>query len=150
MNGGIRHETNQASAAQLAEHLRACDRDFTPPLSHRVELVGYARKIAGHAVRFEAWSGDILAGLVAMYCNDAPGGAAFITSVSVRREWQRRRLATTLLERSVVHARQAGMRRINLDVARANEAAVSFYEQSGFIAVATEGGQLRMSLALEA
>jgi len=75
--------SSQASEVEIAEHLAHCDADFLPPLSSRVEIVDYARKIVAQAARFEAWSGGRLVGLVAMYCNDQERQIAYITSVSV-------------------------------------------------------------------
>ena len=65
----IAFRSSKATEAQIAEHLARCDADFVPPLSGRVEINDYAKKISIKAKRFEAWSGDILVGLVAAYCN---------------------------------------------------------------------------------
>ena len=68
---------NQADPEQIAEHLRACDASFTPPLSGRLEISGYAQKIADKANRFEAWAEGELVGLVAAYCNVTGNPTAF-------------------------------------------------------------------------
>ena len=71
MNPKIEICTNRAGSRQIADHLRACDSSFTPPLSSKLELSSYAQKIARKADRFEAWVCDELVGMVAAYCNDA-------------------------------------------------------------------------------
>ena len=70
MRAEIDYLSNKASEAEIAEHLSRCDADFVPPLSGRVEINEYAKKIANKATRFEAWSGGMLVSLVAAYCND--------------------------------------------------------------------------------
>ena len=98
MSAAIEYRLNMASAAQIAEHLLRCDADFVPPLSGRVEIRDYAQKIASKATRFEAWSGGTLVGLVAAYCNDRDKRIAFITSVSVLREWTGKGIAARLMK----------------------------------------------------
>ena len=85
MQAAVDYLSNKASEAEIAEHLSRCDADFVPPLSGRVEINDYAKKIASKATRFEAWSGGTLVGLVAAYCNDQEKHIAYITSVSVLR-----------------------------------------------------------------
>ena len=109
---------NKASAEQIAEHLLRCDSDFVPPLSGRVEIKDYAEKIATTAIRFEAWPGGALVGLVAAYCNDQDKHIAYITSVSVLRAWMSNGIAARLVGQCVEHAKTLGMRQISLEVAK--------------------------------
>jgi len=66
----VEYLSNKASEVEIAEHLSRCEADFVPPLSGRLEINDYAKKIASKAMRFEAWSDGRLVGLVAGYCND--------------------------------------------------------------------------------
>ena len=59
MNSTIKFFLNKASETDIAEHLEACDADFVPPLTGRVEINSYAKKIVSKATRFEAWSSGI-------------------------------------------------------------------------------------------
>jgi hypothetical protein len=68
MNEAVEYLSNNASEAQIAGHLSRCDADFVPSLSGRVDINDYAKKIVNKAMRFEAWSGGELVGLVAAYC----------------------------------------------------------------------------------
>jgi ribosomal protein S18 acetylase RimI-like enzyme len=149
MSAAIEYLVNKTSAGQIAEHLSRCDSDFVPPLSGRVEIETYSRKIASRAARFEAWSGGALVGLVAAYCNDLETGIAYITSVSVLREWTGKGVAADLMKRCVEYAKASGMREISLEVARDNSPAIKLYEASGFIADGTGAPFVRMKLNLE-
>lgn len=133
------YRRNAASAEQLAALLRRCDASFVPPLSTRVDLDDYARKIVARAVRLEAWHGGAPVALLAVYCNDADGATAYITSVSVAPEWARQGIARTLLSECKRHARAAGMRELALEVDHGNTPALQLYREHGFTAGPTAG-----------
>ncbi len=137
---------NKASEAEIVEHLETCGSDFVPPLSGRVKIRDYAKKIFSKAMRFEAWSAGTLVGLVAAYCNDQEKRIAYITNVSVLREWKGKGVAAQLMSQCVEHARASGMGRISLEVAGNNTPAIKLYEKSGF--VAEKGGASFVSMNL--
>ena len=149
MSESVEFGLNKASEAQIVEHLLRCDADFVPPLSDRVEISDYAKKIASKAMRFEAWSGDMLVGLVAAYCNDQEQRIAYITSVSVLREWTGKGIAASLMRRCIDNAKSSGMRQISLEVASDNVPAIKLYEKSGFVAGQTNAPFVTMNLYLK-
>jgi len=132
MTALIRYDRDTASGDQIAEHLRACDSEFNPPLSQRVEIGAYARKISAQATRFEAWSDDALIGLLALYCNDTSARIAYITSVSVLGDWTGRGVARSLMVRCIDHAAAVGMLSMQLEVAQTSVRAVRLYQSHGF------------------
>ncbi len=134
MSAAVECLSNKASAEQIAEHLSRCDADFMPSLSGRVEISDYAKKIAGKATRFEAWSGGTLVGLVAVYCNDQEMRIVYITSVSVLKEWKGKGIAARLMKQCIEHAKALGMQQISLEVAGDNTTAIKLYEKNGFVA----------------
>ena len=124
--------TNRADAAAIEAHLRACEAQFVPPLSSRVDLAAYGAKMVEHAVLFEAWAGDRLVGLVAGYANDLKRQDSFVTNVSVLPGWHGRGVANRLLGAFIVHAREAGFVRVVLRVDTRNDAARGLYRKHGF------------------
>jgi len=144
----VEYCVNVATADEIAEHLRKSDADFVPPLSGRVEISDYARKIANHATRLEAWSAGTLIGLVAAYNNDFEARIAHITSVSVIREWTGKGIASRLVAQCIEHAKASGMRLISLEVARNNAPAIKLYEKYGFVAIDAKSPMVRMELHL--
>lgn len=140
---------NRASAAQIAAHLEACDEAFKPPLSSRVRVDDYAQKIRDRAERFEAWTGEMLVGLVAAYCNDKEGRVAFITSVSVLPERQGAGIASMLLARCISHAAGLRFTRVELELDQRNTPAVSLYVKHGFRFDRQTHHKAIMSLAIE-
>ena len=149
MSAAVEYLSNKASEAEIAEHLSHCDADFVPPLSGRVEINDYAKKIANKATRFEAWSGGTLVGLVAAYCNDQEKRIAYITSVSVLKEWMGKGIAARLMSQCIEHAKASGMRQISLEVASDNAPAIRLYEKSGFVAGKANAPFVSMNLYLK-
>ena len=134
MSVAVEYLKNNASEVQIIEHLSRCNADFVPLLSGRIDINDYAKKIASKAIRFEAWSGGKLVGLVAAYCNDRETRIAYITSVSVLKAWTGKGIAARLMSQCAEHAKASGMRQISLEVASDNTPAIKLYEKSGFVA----------------
>lgn len=149
MSAAVEYLLNKATKAEIAEHLSRCDAAFVPSLSGRVEITDYARKIASKAARFEAWSGGTLVGLVVAYCNDQEKRIAYITSVSVLREWTGKGIAVNLMKQCIEHAETSGMRQISLEVANDNMPAIKLYEKSGFIVGKVSDAFVTMNLYLK-
>src|SRR5438093_11648103 len=64
---GIEFREGTATVADIQTHLAGCDGNFSPRLSLKVDIGEYSRKIIAKAQTFEAWFGDALVGLVAVY-----------------------------------------------------------------------------------
>lgn len=127
----LRLALDEADAAQLLAHLQAADASFVPPLSSRLDLAPYADKLAARARRIEAWDGDLLAGCIAIYADDADRGG-YISNVSVLPSHQGQGLAGQLLERAVLLAVELGLPRIRLEVHPDNAPARALYRRHGF------------------
>ncbi len=149
MNSAAGPQFSRASTSEIAAHLRRCDREFRPSLSARVDIDEYAAKLWAKAERFESWDGDVLVGLLAVYCNDAADRSAFITSVSVLPEWAGRGIATALVGDCIAYCARHGARRIGLEVACDRASAIHLYEKLGFTRGTVGGGNLKMKLELE-
>ncbi|MEO7244918.1 MAG: GNAT family N-acetyltransferase [Rubrivivax sp.] len=139
---------DHASADQLERHLGQCDAGFVPPLSTRVDLGAYARKLVQRATRFEAWHDGTLVGIVAAYFDGTGRGVAHISNVSVLPGWGSRGVARALLLRCIGHGRRAAMLKITLEVAADNEAACRLYRRAGFHALEPAASTLAMTLDL--
>ena len=147
MKASITYSRSLTTASQIAMHLAACDAHFQPPLSGRVIVGDYAEKLAARAVRFEAWSGDSLIGLVAVYGNEAPS-PAYITNVSVLPGWTGRGIATHLLRAAIAYSGVNHFPRLRLEVAAAHAAAIRLYERCGFTMEDNRGQLVGMVLDL--
>ncbi|UMR29862.1 GNAT family N-acetyltransferase [Massilia sp. MB5] len=145
MSPAIRYARNLSGAGQIAGHLQDCDSAFQPPLSSRVDLPAYAAKLGRHAVRFEAWRGDLLIGLVAAYCDGQDGQPGFISNVSVLPAWTGQGIASRLLADCLAYAAGAGLARLDLEVGQDNHAALALYRKHGFHPRQQAGDSILMS-----
>lgn len=143
------YEMNRAKVANLYDHLLVCSPDFVPPLSDRVNLGDYARKLFQRATTFEAWSQSNLIGLVAAYFNDSTATeSVFITNVSVVPEFRSRGTAHRLMTRCHEYAVSQGISRAALETSDENQRVVDFYRRLGYVCHSNLGGVLQMEFQL--
>jgi len=148
VNAEIEFCLNRADQATILKHLLDCDSEFLPRLSERVEIPSYSLKIQESATRFEAWNASHLVGLLAAYCNDAEQRAAFITSVSILKQWQGKGIAQQLLDQCIARIRGLGFAQIELEVALDNSKAVLLYAGRGFVTQQANSTTAKMRLEL--
>ena len=99
-------------------------------------------------IAFEAWTVDKLIGLVAAYMNDTHTHQAFITSVSVIKEYYVTGVALEVLSMCIRYAEIHRFSTISLEVNKLNKVAVQLYEKYGFKIFAEEGALYLMKLEI--
>ena len=99
-------------------------------------------------MRFEAWADEALVGLVAAYCNNRHDGPAFITNVSVQLRHQGQGVARKLLTNCKSYSEENFFQCIQLKVNSRNSAALSLYQDEGFIIIGNRDDMLTMSCKL--
>jgi ribosomal protein S18 acetylase RimI-like enzyme len=142
------YSVNRSSAAEVFIHLLHVDTMFEPALSSRVDIWAYAQKLHQRAVRFEAWLGEELVGLVASYCNQPERVMAFVTSVSVWPECQGQGIAGRLMRLCIEHERCLGFLQIELEVDQRNLPAVALYQKLGFNTLRSSCSTITMCMTL--
>lgn len=140
----LKYKIKTASREQIYSHLKECDGNFAPPLSSRVDLLDYSRKIFEKSISFEAWQDNILVGMINAYLNDVSNQTAFITNVSVLKECTGESVASILLQMCLEHARNLTFSNIRLEVSRENSAAIKIYSRVGFKVIEESGENLLM------
>ncbi len=148
MTGNLRFSSGTALEADVAAHLHACDGQYIPPLSSRIDIDAYAVKIVRQATLFEAWHGAELAGLVAAYLDKVAARTGFVTNVSVVGAHRGAGLAATLMSRCIAHAKAAGLGQLVLEVSDRNGAALELYRKLGFKPASGDTDDIRMRLDL--
>jgi ribosomal protein S18 acetylase RimI-like enzyme len=148
MSDKIAYSLNRSSAAEISAHLLRADDAFEPALSSRIDIRAYAQKLHDRAIRFEAWLGEELVGLVAIYCNELDGGKAFVTSVSVWPECQGQGIAGRLMGQCIEHVRSLGFCQMELEVNQRSLPAVALYQKLGFITLRSSDNMLTMETTL--
>ena len=128
----IKFQTKQATTLDIEKHLVECDDFFVPPLSNKVNIKTYSKKIYDFAITFEAWEESRLVGLIAVYFNDISTKIGFITNVSVSPNCLGKGIAKKLLKLSKEYAKNQFYTEIKLEVDKNNLKAISLYKKNGF------------------
>ncbi len=145
----INYSSNTSTFSDVFNHLTKCDSFFSPPLSQRINLTSYSRKIFQYSFRFEAWYDYELVALLALYLNDPKTEIAFLTNLSVLPCYSRAGIGTTLISQCVDEVKLRGFHQINLEVASSNTRLVRFYKRFGFkLSRVSTGSQNLMSISL--
>ena len=134
---------NACTEKDIRSHLSSCNHQFSPPLSDRVDIGEYSKKLRLNAFTFEAWNNESLVGIVAAYIN-TQDHSCFITNTSVLAEFFRRGVAARLLAACLEHARAADIETVSLKVSEDSYPAISLYRKFGFQVVEHREGFLTM------
>ena len=129
-------------------HLKECDNNFIPPLSTRVDLRDFSKKIYEKTITFEAWSETILVGLVSCYYNDPENRSGFINNVSIIKNYMGKGIAANLLNMSIDYAKQNNIVEVKLEVSNNNIAAILLYKKIGFVDLSYKGEFIVMKYIL--
>lgn len=120
------------------------DKDFPTPLSDRVNLYEYAKKLASSAVVSAIFNENKILGMVALYCNDTEKGYAYVPLVAVLPEARGRKISRALMASAVSIARDNNFKIIGIHTE--NSIALHLYESLGF---KIKEGEKRKYLELE-
>jgi ribosomal protein S18 acetylase RimI-like enzyme len=128
----ITYSTKVASEEEIFLHLKECSTLFVPNLNETVDIQEYSKKIFQKSITFEAWVREKLIGLVAIYCNDIESHSAYITNVSIIKEYFGLGVAYQLLKMCISHVELNRFSTIILEVNMTNTPAVKLYKKYGF------------------
>ena len=140
----IEFKINRATVEDIYKHLLACNNLFVPILSEKVDLQKYSAKLFGMSETFEAWDNKALIGLVAAYFNNLNTKKAFITNVSVEKNYSKKGIASNLLLMTHDFATRSGYETISLEVSLKNEKAINFYKKNNYIITSHDDDSLYM------
>ena len=143
----IQFQAQKATENDIFCHLRECDSNFIPPLSSRVLLKDYARKIFKKAVTFEAWSDGVLVGLIAAYFDISDNISGYITNVSILNSYMKMGIAGKLIKHCMGYAKQHGFDEIRLEVNASNNLAIQLYRKFGFMTLGIKDDFMLMSVS---
>lgn len=137
----IKHNRSVQSDIEL--HLKKCDDMFVPPLSGRVDLGAYAKKLFERSERMEAWRKDVLVGLIAVYLRDDK--TAFVSNVSVLKEFEGLGIAGKLMQDCLSYLQHERIAAVELEVNAGNSRAITFYEKFGFKCADNKSNNLKFT-----
>lgn len=144
----IHYREQTATREDIREHLLACDNQFFPKLSSRVDLRDYSSKLFEQSHTFEAWHEQSLVGLVAAYLQHPTDRSGFISNVSVLQDFSSKGLASSLMNRCIEKARMLELLGLRLEVASTNSPAIYLYRKFKFVECTRTSTDLTMQLTL--
>lgn len=116
---------------QLLDFLNSVNEDFNPPLTEKVCLEEYVKKITEKAELIIEYVDDDIVGMVVLYCNDVISGIAYIPFCAVRKEFRGKGIARQLMMNAIKVAKDRGMS--VLGIHSNNIIAIKLYKNIGFI-----------------
>lgn len=144
----IEYKINISTLDNIKEHLNKCSVNFTPALDTYINIEQYSEKIFNKAVRFEAFDGSTLIGLIAMYI-DINEKTSYITNVSVDTDYKGRNVGSTLINEAKKYALNKNIKKIELEVYQENINAINFYNKHRFYTYGSTLNTLFMSHTIE-
>ena len=117
---------------EIADIVKKVDESFSPPLSSKVNLDDYARKLYEHAHLIAAIVDHTLAGFCAFYDNDVINKKAFLTFIYTDTVYQKMGIGTGLINEMISILKQKQIIELNLEVFISNKIAISLYRKFNF------------------
>jgi len=116
---------------RIFDFLLLHDKEFSPCLSHRVDLREYSRKLSlnGHNI-FIFENEDI--GHACFYLSKKTNEKAFLTSICISKPFQGKSFSRILLKKVEQFAQEKGASQIELEVSTQNDRARLFYMKNGY------------------
>lgn len=143
----MEHASHPADLQRLYSILCEMDMHMMPPLSQRVCVEEYARKLTEKAeIYYIIYEGQDC-GHCAVYMNS--GKKAFISSLVIHTKFQGMGMAHFLLRKVIGEAKKRNMDQIGLEVHRDNKIAYQLYCHAGFQRVAEQGELIVMKKDLQ-
>ena len=140
----------EVSPIRIREFLLAIHEDYHAGEPCDYDPVPYSEKLAQFADCYfavDCESDSVVHGGVLGYCNDLKSRVAYISFIG-RLKSAGAGLGSQLIQRFIDLARERGMNRIRLEVAKSNERARGFYDKFGFMFVEDRGVKLLMEKCL--
>ena len=131
MNGiQLREVSDNNAVEEAVEHLEMM---LVPSLTERdVNLVQYAEKLCIYGRVWCHYDMGKPVSIIAGYFNDMSSQTAYLSMLAVAKEYQGKKLASSLLSEFEDYAIQNGMSYVKLEVRKHNTAAQSLYRKFGY------------------
>lgn len=123
---------NNLSFQELKTFLSLTSGYFIPNLYERVNIEIYAKKLYENALIIEVRDEKKIVGLLACYANDIITKRAFITSICVLKEYQRKGVAKKMFEELYAELIEKQFESIALEVSKKALPAIDLYRKEGF------------------
>lgn len=134
---------------EVFEYLQKVDKDFPQPLSDRVDLFEYAKKMIDNGIVVLEKDRDKIMAMGVVYANDYDTGEAYWSMLSVCSEYSGRGLGKKIMNKICDICKEKGFKIVTLHTNISNTVAFRMYENRGFKVCERDGDRVKMSLNLE-
>ena len=117
---------------KLVKFLRCIDNQLVTPLSARVEITEFAKKVLNKGIVYAIEQDNEIVSAIIFYANDVVEKRGYVTLLGTLPEYQGKGHAGKLLKAMERKARFEGMKKIFLDTDISNTKAVALYSKYGF------------------
>ncbi|MGY6522402.1 MAG: GNAT family N-acetyltransferase [Mongoliitalea sp.] len=124
---------NSINYDELKNYFNENEEIFFPPLSTRLNLNDYLRKLFNYAnfILGKDQKGKLV-GILAFYMNDLEKKTGFITSFSILKEFQGKGYSKRFLNELYRQMKESNFEKVKLEVDQSNSIAKSLYLGEGF------------------
>ena len=137
--------SNKFTQQQLYDFLVKIDKDYPVPLSQKVKLLDYSKKLYDKAhINVVIEDGKIIS-LVAGYTKNLIDNIAFIALVGTVADARGKGHAEKLIHEFIAHCCDSRIGGIHLYTTKENSAAISMYSKIGFVDYITKTNRDRMT-----
>lgn len=116
----------------IKEYVETYDKDFYIPLSTRVDIGAFSKKLSDLSTTFFAVKDGVVGGLICSYFYQPDTKKGFITLVHTKHEYRGQHLSVFLLDALKRYAIDNGFESVDLFVSKQQAAAYNLYINHGF------------------
>lgn len=117
----------------LIMFINKIDKDFPIPVSEKVDIIEYVRKLSENGTIYIAEHEMEIIGLCAGYMNDLQNNKAYISILGVDSSFRKKGIAKELVNHFIDKAYNSNMKKLFLETHKENISALNFYKKNGFI-----------------
>lgn len=134
----MKYSFSKLSFEQVHKFLIETDNEFATPLSSKVNIEEYAKKLSDFSHFAYCTDDDNIIGMISCYVNNPPLG--YISNVCVKSEYQNMGIFSSMFSTLIDSLKQLGIKILKLEVDNDNTKAQKVYLKKGF-AVSTQASE---------
>ena len=121
---------SKLSFEQVHKFLYETDKEFATPLSSKVNIDEYAKKLSEFSHFAYCMDDDNIIGMISCYANNPPLG--YISNVCVKSEYQNKGVFSSMFNTLIKSLKDIGIKKLRLEVNNNNTKAQEVYSSKGF------------------
>ena len=127
-----RNKTPTNEFEQIQKFIREIDKDFPVPISEKVDISDYSRKLCEKATIVTEIKENKIVAMAAGYTENTENQLAYVSILGTIKEYRGQGLANKLLSEFINISKQKELKGVHLYTAQTNECALSVYSKHGF------------------